>query len=127
MSAATVPGATAPRDKREMPGGLALPIGGVVLALALIVVGILLSRRRDEALPTAYGRLRGGEAGRSVNGTVTSTWLDVAVVVDDPRLSAHAYVPSARRSIASSTVLVSIASASRSPSVRTMRSLPPRT
>jgi hypothetical protein len=48
---------------------LALPIAGAVCALLLIVVGVLLAGRRDEQLPTTYGRRRGGEAGRSVNGT----------------------------------------------------------
>ncbi|MBW8883721.1 MAG: hypothetical protein JF612_02860 [Planctomycetia bacterium] len=37
--------------------------------MLLIVVGALLAGRRDEPLPTVYGRRRGGEAGRSVNGT----------------------------------------------------------
>src|SRR6476646_830322 len=49
--------------------GLALPIAGAACALLLVVVGVLLAGRRDEPLPTAYGRRRGGEAGRSVNGT----------------------------------------------------------
>jgi Domain of unknown function (DUF4350) len=48
---------------------LGLPIAGAVCALLLIVVGVMLAGRRDEPLPTTYGRRRGGEAGRSVNGT----------------------------------------------------------
>src|SRR5438876_3405982 len=54
----------------KKPGGdLALPIAGLGCAVLLIVVGALLAGRRDEPLPTTYGRRRGGEAGRSVNGT----------------------------------------------------------
>jgi hypothetical protein len=48
---------------------MALPIVGVVLAALLILVGTIMASRRDERLPTAYGRRRGGDAGRSVNGT----------------------------------------------------------
>jgi uncharacterized protein DUF4350 len=50
-------------------GGLTLPIVGVVCAVVLMVVGALLAGRRDEILPTVYGRRRGSEASRSVNGT----------------------------------------------------------
>src|SRR5262245_9508152 len=50
-------------------GGLALPIAGAGIALVLIIVGALLGGRRDEPLPTVYGRRRGSEAARSVNGT----------------------------------------------------------
>src|SRR5207247_8503915 len=61
---------SATRPARGKPGGeLALPIAGVACALLLIVVGVLLAGRRDEPLPSVYGRRRGGEAGRSVNGT----------------------------------------------------------
>src|SRR5437764_2766203 len=49
--------------------GLGLPIAGAACALLLIIVGMLLAGRRDEPLPTVYGRRRGGEGGRSVNGT----------------------------------------------------------
>src|SRR5438093_7334203 len=67
MSTAATSTATLARGKSG--GGLALPIAGAAFALLLIVVGVLLAGRRDEPLPTAYGRRRGGEAGRSVNGT----------------------------------------------------------
>src|SRR4051794_35724650 len=67
MSTAATSIATPVRGKSG--GGLALPIAGAVCALLLIVVGVLLAGRRDEPLPTVYGRRRGGEAGRSVNGT----------------------------------------------------------
>ena len=50
-------------------GGLTLPIAGIACAVVLILVGAILAGRRDEPVPTAYGRRRGGEAGRSVNGT----------------------------------------------------------
>jgi hypothetical protein len=56
-------------NDRKPPSGLNLPIAGVVVALLLVVVGVLLASRRDEKLPSIYGRRRGGEAGRSVNGT----------------------------------------------------------
>src|SRR5262245_15139570 len=46
-----------------------MPLAGVVAAVTLIAVGALLAGRRDEQLPEVYGRRRGGEAGRSVNGT----------------------------------------------------------
>jgi Domain of unknown function (DUF4350) len=48
---------------------LLLPVLGVALALVLILVGALLAGRRDEQLPTAYGRRRGADSVRSVNGT----------------------------------------------------------
>src|SRR5689334_3531609 len=50
-------------------GGFTLPIAGIACAVVLILVGAILAGRRDEQLPTVYGRRRGGEAGRSVNGT----------------------------------------------------------
>src|SRR3954454_1501716 len=57
------------KDQAKSAGGMALPAAGVAFAVVLIVVGALLAGRRDEPLPTVYGRRRGGEAGRSVNGT----------------------------------------------------------
>lgn len=42
---------------------------GVGLAILVVLLGSFLSSRRDEILSTAYGRRRGGDAGRSVNGT----------------------------------------------------------
>lgn len=68
MSTASAPPAASPRGK-SLTGGFALPVSGVALAILLIAIGALLGRRRDEQLPTAYGRRRGSEAGRSVNGT----------------------------------------------------------
>ena len=53
----------------DRPQSLALPIAGVFVAIVLIVAGALLAGRRDEQLPTAYGRRRGTEYARSVNGT----------------------------------------------------------
>jgi hypothetical protein len=50
-------------------GGLTLPIAGIACAVVLILVGVFLAGRRDEPVPTVYGRRRGGEGGRSVNGT----------------------------------------------------------
>jgi len=50
-------------------GDLKLPIAGAACAVALMIVGALLAGRRDEILPMTYGRRRGSEAGRSVNGT----------------------------------------------------------
>src|SRR3954467_7456290 len=64
-SAATYAG---PSVGKKPGGDLALPIVGLACAVLLIVVGALLAGRRDEPLPTVYGRRRGGEAGRSVNG-----------------------------------------------------------
>jgi len=58
-----------PSRQKTLAGGMTLPIVGTVIALLLIVVGVLLGARRDEQLPTVYGRRRGGDAGRSVNGT----------------------------------------------------------
>jgi hypothetical protein len=69
MNTATAPTAASSRDKLALPGGMALPVVGVAAAILLIVVGSFLGRQRDEQLPTAYGKRRGGEAGRSVNGT----------------------------------------------------------
>jgi hypothetical protein len=66
MSTAAIPN----RAAEEKPlSGLALPAIGVGVAILLIVLGTLLARRRDEQLPTIYGRRRGTEAGKSVNGT----------------------------------------------------------
>lgn len=67
-------------SKAEQPS-LGLPIAGAVLALIVVVVGAILVGRRDEKLPSAYGRRRGAEAGRSVNGT--------AVFADMFRQSGH--------------------------------------
>ena len=68
MSTAAASNKSSSRTK-PLAGGLTLPIVGTVIALLLIVVGVLLGARRDEQLPTLYGRRRGGDAGRSVNGT----------------------------------------------------------
>src|SRR3954471_24687157 len=57
------------KDQAKSGGGMALPAAGVAFAVVLIVAGALLAGRRDEPLPTTYGRRRGTEAGRSVNGT----------------------------------------------------------
>lgn len=51
------------------PTGLARPLIGAACALVLMIVGAILAAQRDEPLPTIYGRRRGSEAGRSVNGT----------------------------------------------------------
>jgi len=67
MSSATTSNASAAGG--APPRGLGLPIAGAACALLLVIVGVLLAGRRDEPLPTVYGRRRGGEAGRSVNGT----------------------------------------------------------
>jgi hypothetical protein len=58
-----------PSAGKKAGGDLTLPIVGVACAVLLIIVGALLAGRRNEILPTAYGRRRGGEYGRSVNGT----------------------------------------------------------
>jgi hypothetical protein len=65
MSTAS-PTQSSPRGK---PQSLALPILGIAGAVLLIIIGALLAGRRDEQLPTIYGRRRGPESGRSVNGT----------------------------------------------------------
>jgi hypothetical protein len=57
------------RTTAVKPQSLALPIAGTIFAAILMLAGALLVGRRDEPLPTAYGRRRGGDAGRSVNGT----------------------------------------------------------
>jgi hypothetical protein len=51
------------------PPSLLLPIIGAVLAIGAVGLGAYMSGRRDEQLPTPYGRRRGSEAARSVNGT----------------------------------------------------------
>jgi hypothetical protein len=63
-TAATPP--TTPAAKRP---SLAMPALGLTVAVLLIVVGALLAGRRDERLPAIYGRRRGAESARSVNGT----------------------------------------------------------
>ena len=61
---------TAPRTAaKDKPPSLVLPIVGVVAAVAVIALGAVLAGRRDEQLATLYGRRRGTEAVRSVNGT----------------------------------------------------------
>src|SRR5436190_10785187 len=60
---------TASADSKTTQPGLLLPILGVVGAVALLGLGVLLGGRRDEQLTTLYGRRRGTEAIRSVNGT----------------------------------------------------------
>jgi len=54
---------------KDKPPSLALPAIGLLLAVLAIGAGIFLSGRRDEQLPTIYGRRRGTEPARSVNGT----------------------------------------------------------
>lgn len=44
-------------------------IAGAGVALLLVLLGVILTRRRDEQLPTTYGRRRGTEVASSVNGT----------------------------------------------------------
>src|SRR5438552_4001396 len=66
MSTAATRARSTSRDK---PQSLGLPMIGVCVAVLLIVVGAVLASRRDEKLPTAYGRRRGSESSRSVNGT----------------------------------------------------------
>jgi hypothetical protein len=56
-------------DTRDKSPSLALPVLGLLLAIVMIGVGMWLAGRRNESLPTAYGRRRGSEAGKSVNGT----------------------------------------------------------
>jgi hypothetical protein len=67
MSAGATSGVTP--GAKKVGGGLALPIVGAIGATILMLVGLLMATRRDERLPTDYGRRRGGEAARSVNGT----------------------------------------------------------
>jgi hypothetical protein len=67
MSSASI--ATARPPTAASPRSMALPIIGVLLAVLLIVAGTIMASRRDEHLPTVYGRRRGGEASNSVNGT----------------------------------------------------------
>src|SRR5688572_19345614 len=67
MSSAAVM-SSSPRS-RSQAASLRLPVTGAVLALVVMLVGALLTWRRDEQLPSIYGRRRGTEAGRSVNGT----------------------------------------------------------
>lgn len=55
--------------QRAAPAGLVALAIGVGVAILLLVIGVLLGRRSDEQLPSDYGRRRGSNAGRSVNGT----------------------------------------------------------
>lgn len=66
MSTAQAPANSA--AKQAQPG-LLWPILGVVAAVGLLALGMFLGGRRDEQLTTLYGRRRGTEAIRSVNGT----------------------------------------------------------
>src|SRR5688500_10330085 len=68
MSTAT---ATAPRIADRTRPAWFWPAVGLAAALALVVVGYLLTRGpRNEELPAAYGHRRGStEVVRSVNGT----------------------------------------------------------
>jgi len=58
-----------PRSSQPASRGLTWPVIGAIAAVVLIIVGAFLAGRRDEQLPSVYGRRRGSEAGRSVNGT----------------------------------------------------------
>ena len=78
MSTANSRGRSSGRDK---PQSLSLPMIGVAVAVLLIVIGAVLASRRDEKLPTVYGRRRGSESSRSVNGT--------AVLADMFRSAGH--------------------------------------
>ena len=60
---------TSPNRDKTANRGLAMPVAGAIAAVLLIIVGVVLAWRRDETLPTIYGKRRGGEATRSVNGT----------------------------------------------------------
>jgi hypothetical protein len=44
-------------------------MAGAGVALAVVLLGVVLTRRPDEQLPRAYGRRRGAEVASSVNGT----------------------------------------------------------
>ncbi len=48
---------------------LVWPIVGAAIALLLVLLGVILNTRRDEKLPSIYGRRRGADAAPSVNGT----------------------------------------------------------
>src|SRR5262245_1439848 len=69
MSTATAPARAASRGRESASRGLTLPVVGAIGAVALIIIGAVIAGRRDEQLPSLYGRRRGGDAGRSVNGT----------------------------------------------------------
>src|SRR5262245_39434888 len=69
MTNASSTSARAGSAAQDKSSGLTLPVIGVICAVLLMVVGAMLAGRRDEQLPTVYGRRRGSEAGRSVNGT----------------------------------------------------------
>jgi Domain of unknown function (DUF4350) len=69
MSTAAAPARAAPRNRPPASRGLTLPVVGAIGAVALIIIGAVIAGRRDEQLPSVYGRRRGGEAARSVNGT----------------------------------------------------------
>jgi hypothetical protein len=59
---------TAPSTSNKTQS-LALPLAGIFIAVVLIVAGAILAGRRNEKLLTAYGRRRGTDYARSVNGT----------------------------------------------------------
>jgi hypothetical protein len=60
---------TKTQTQNQATANLTWPIVGIVAALALVGLGIALAGRRDERLPSVYGRRRGADAGSSVNGT----------------------------------------------------------
>ena len=60
---------TSTKSAAAKPPSLLLPIIGAVLAIGAVGLGAYMSGRRDEQLPTTYGRRRGSEAAGSVNGT----------------------------------------------------------
>jgi hypothetical protein len=66
---------------RDKPPSLALPIIGLVTAIVLIGASLMLSSRRGQTLPSAYGKRRGAAAAPSVNGT--------AVLADMFKRSGH--------------------------------------
>jgi hypothetical protein len=78
--AALKQGNKAAHSERSL-GGLGLPVAGAVAALLLVVVGAMLAAKHDEQLPTLYGKRRGAEAAKSVNGT--------AVLAEMFRASGH--------------------------------------
>lgn len=61
--------ALAPDKPEQSTNSLMWLMAGAGVALAVVLLGVILTRRPDEQLPTAYGRRRGTEVASSVNGT----------------------------------------------------------